>query len=110
MEGKKKIIPTDIDFGDKKDEVKKVMGALRGREEKVRIDIFLEASLYSFFQKFTSETQRKRKLNKKQRMSLGAMARIGLKLLKEICESNPEIFEEGTEEEIREKVKAKIKE
>ena len=41
---------------------------------------------------------------------MGGIIRIGLKMLKKVCENNPEIFEEGTEEEIVGKVKGKIKE
>ena len=107
MEDKKRRIPEDIQFGQKKD-VKRVLSVLRGREGKVKVGIFLEESLYSFFQKFTSDVQVKRKLGKKPRLTLGGMIRIGLKLLKEVCESNPEIFEEGTEEEIVQRIVVKV--
>ncbi len=104
---KKRRIPEDIQFGQKKD-VKRVWSALVGKERKVQFRVLLDESLYSFFQKFTSEVQIKRKLSKKQRLTLGGMIRIGLKLIKEVCESNPEIFEEGTEEEIVEKIEVKV--
>lgn len=106
---KKRRIPEDIQFGQKKD-VKRVWSALVGGERKVQFRVLLDESLYSFFQKFSNEVQIKRKLKKRQRITMGGIIRIGLKMLKKVCENNPEIFEEGTEEEIVGKVKEKIKE
>ncbi|HRR95404.1 MAG TPA: hypothetical protein P5150_01545 [Candidatus Ratteibacteria bacterium] len=104
---KKRRIPEDIRFGQEKD-VKRVWSALVGRERRVQFRVLLDESLYSFFQRFASEVQIKRKLNKKYRLTLGGMIRIGLKVLKKVCESNPEIFEEGTEEEIVAKIMVKV--
>jgi len=39
---------------------------------------------------------------------MGGIIRIGLKMLKKVCENNPEIFEEGTEEEIVQRIVVKV--